>query len=270
MLWALRDLSLDVQQGDVLGVIGSNGAGKSTFLKILARIVEPTTGYAETHGQVGALLEVGTGFHPELTGRENVLLSGAILGMSRREITRNFDAIVEFAEVERFIDTPVKRYSSGMHMRLAFSVAAHLEPDILLIDEVLAVGDAAFQAKCLGKMGEVAQRAGRWCSLATTSWPSKGSAPESPGWSAGGSSTLAERRRSFGGTSARQPPILGSGSGMTRTTRQETIGSACIVSSCAPLTVRSKRRSPYVRRSSSRWRSGISARAPCSISALRW
>ena len=156
-IWALKDLSLDVAHGDVLGVIGRNGAGKSTLLKILARIVDPSEGYAETRGRAGALLEVGTGFHPELTGRENVFLSGAILGMRRGEIAQKFDAIVDFAEVERFIDTPVKRYSSGMQMRLGFAVAAHLEPEILLIDEVLAVGDAAFQAKCLGKMGDVAR-----------------------------------------------------------------------------------------------------------------
>jgi lipopolysaccharide transport system ATP-binding protein len=156
-IWALRNLSLDVAYGDVLGVIGRNGAGKSTLLKVLARIVEPTEGYAEMRGRTGTLLEVGTGFHPELTGRENVFLSGAILGMRRREIARKLDAIVAFAEVERFIDTPVKHYSSGMHMRLGFAVAAHLEPEILLVDEVIAVGDTAFQAKCLGRMGEVAR-----------------------------------------------------------------------------------------------------------------
>src|SRR5687767_1731426 len=154
--WALRDVSFDVSGGEVVGIIGRNGAGKSTLLKILSRITEPTAGRIETRGRVASLLEVGTGFHSELTGRENIYLNGAILGMSRREIDRKFDEIVAFAEVERFIDTPVKRYSSGMHMRLAFSVAAHLEPEILMVDEVLAVGDAAFQKKCLGKMGEVA------------------------------------------------------------------------------------------------------------------
>ena len=150
--WALRDVSLEVKQGEVLGIIGPNGAGKSTLLKILARITEPTAGEAIIRGRLGSLLEVGTGFHPELSGRENVFLSGAILGMKRREIQRKFDEIVGFAEIERFIDTPVKRYSSGMYVRLAFAVAAHLEPDILLVDEVLAVGDFAFQRKCLGKL----------------------------------------------------------------------------------------------------------------------
>ena len=142
----------------MVGVIGRNGAGKSTLLKILSRITEPTRGYAEIHGRVGSLLEVGTGFHPELTGRENIFLNGAILGMKKAEIARKFDEIVAFAEVEKFIDTPVKRYSSGMYVRLAFAVAAHLEPEILLVDEVLAVGDVQFQKKCLGKMGEVAKR----------------------------------------------------------------------------------------------------------------
>ena len=156
-LWALKDVSFEVKRGEVVGVIGRNGAGKSTLLKILSRITEPTSGRAEIHGRVGSLLEVGTGFHPELTGRENIYLNGAILGMRRAEIERKFDEIVAFAEIERFLDTPVKRYSSGMYVRLAFAVAAHLEPEILLVDEVLAVGDAAFQKKCLGKMGDVAK-----------------------------------------------------------------------------------------------------------------
>lgn len=155
--WALRDVSFEVQPGEVVGVIGRNGAGKSTLLKILTRITEPTTGEAVINGRVGSLLEVGTGFHPELTGRENVYLNGTILGMKRREIAAKFDEIVAFSEIEQFIDTPVKRYSSGMYVRLAFAVAAHLEPEILLVDEVLAVGDAAFQKKCLGKMGDVAK-----------------------------------------------------------------------------------------------------------------
>src|SRR5467141_3060449 len=155
-LWALRDVSFDIQEGEVVGLIGRNGAGKTTLLKILSRVTRPTTGFAEVHGRMGTLLEVGTGFHPELTGRENVFLSGAILGMSKREMDRKFDEIVAFAEVEKFIDTPLKHYSTGMQMRLAFAVAAHLEPEILLVDEVLAVGDAAFQKKCLGKMGDVA------------------------------------------------------------------------------------------------------------------
>jgi lipopolysaccharide transport system ATP-binding protein len=154
--WALSDVSFGVREGEVIGIVGRNGAGKSTLLKILSRITEPTHGRAEIYGRVGALLEVGTGFHPELTGRENVFLSGAILGMRRSEIARRFDAIVSFAEVEQFIDTPTKRYSSGMYTRLAFAVAAHLEPEILLVDEVLAVGDSAFQKKCLGKMEDVA------------------------------------------------------------------------------------------------------------------
>jgi lipopolysaccharide transport system ATP-binding protein len=155
--WALKDVSFDVKKGEVVGIIGRNGAGKSTLLKILSRITEPTTGRIELYGRVGSLLEVGTGFHPELTGRENVFLNGAILGMSRAEIRKQFDAIVDFAEVEQFIDTPVKRYSSGMYVRLAFAVAAHLTPEILIVDEVLAVGDAEFQKKCLGKMDEVAK-----------------------------------------------------------------------------------------------------------------
>jgi lipopolysaccharide transport system ATP-binding protein len=158
--WALQDVSLEVGEGEVLGLIGRNGSGKTTLLKILSRITQPTSGWAEIHGRVGSLLEVGTGFHPELTGRENTYLSGAILGMGKSEITRKFDEIVAFAELEKFIDTPVKHYSSGMYVRLAFAVAAHLEPEILLVDEVLAVGDINFQKKCLGKMGDVA-RAGR-------------------------------------------------------------------------------------------------------------
>lgn len=155
--WALKDVSFEIKRGEVVGVIGRNGAGKSTLLKILSRITEPTEGYAKIYGRVGSLLEVGTGFHPELTGRENIYLNGAILGMSKAEISRKFDEIVAFAEVEKFIDTPVKHYSSGMYVRLAFAVAAHLEPEILVVDEVLAVGDVAFQKKCLGKMGDVAK-----------------------------------------------------------------------------------------------------------------
>jgi lipopolysaccharide transport system ATP-binding protein len=156
--WALRDVAFEVQPGEVVGIIGRNGAGKSTLLKILSRITEPTTGEVVLRGRVASLLEVGTGFHPELTGRENVFLNGTILGMSRAEIRKKFDEIVAFAEVEKFLDTPVKRYSSGMYMRLAFAVAAHLEPEILIVDEVLAVGDSAFQKKCLGKMGDVARQ----------------------------------------------------------------------------------------------------------------
>lgn len=157
-LWALKDVSFDVQEGEVVGLIGRNGAGKSTLLKVLARITKPTTGFARIHGKIGSLLEVGTGFHAELTGHENIYLSGAILGMRKKEIDRKFDEIVAFSELEQFMDTPVKYYSSGMYIRLAFGVAAHLEPEILLVDEVLAVGDAAFQRKCLGKMGDVAKR----------------------------------------------------------------------------------------------------------------
>jgi lipopolysaccharide transport system ATP-binding protein len=156
-LMALRDVSFTVEQGEVLGIIGRNGAGKSTLLKILSRVTAPTSGRIRVKGRVASLLEVGTGFHPELTGRENIYLNGAILGMTKGEVTRKFDEIVDFAEVEKFIDTPVKRYSSGMYVRLAFAVAAHLDPEILVVDEVLAVGDAEFQKKCLGKMGEVAK-----------------------------------------------------------------------------------------------------------------
>jgi lipopolysaccharide transport system ATP-binding protein len=158
MFWALRDVEFDVQPGDVVGIIGRNGAGKSTLLKILSRITKPSTGKADLYGRVGSLLEVGTGFHPELTGRENLFLNGAILGMSRATISARFDEIVAFAEIDRFLDTPVKRYSSGMYVRLAFAVAAHLEPEILVVDEVLAVGDTVFQKKCLGKMSEVTQQ----------------------------------------------------------------------------------------------------------------
>ncbi len=157
MFWALKDVSFEVEQGDVVGIIGRNGAGKSTLLKILSRITTPTEGRIELHGRVGSLLEVGTGFHPEMTGRENIFLNGSILGMRKTEIEDKFDEIVKFSEIEKFLDTPVKRYSSGMYVRLAFAVAAHLDPEILLVDEVLAVGDAAFQKKCIGKMGEVAK-----------------------------------------------------------------------------------------------------------------
>src|SRR5687768_14793385 len=156
-IWALKDISYEIKRGEVVGIIGRNGAGKSTLLKILSRITKPTRGYADIYGRVGSLLEVGTGFHPELTGRENIYLNGAILGMKKADIRRKFDEIVSFAEVEQYIDTPVKRYSSGMYTRLAFAVAAHLEPEILIVDEVLAVGDAAFQKKCLGKMNDVSR-----------------------------------------------------------------------------------------------------------------
>lgn len=157
ILWALKDVSFDIERGSVVGIVGRNGAGKSTLLKVLSRVTDPTSGVGEIRGRVGSLLEVGTGFHPELTGRENIYLNGAILGMKRTEIEKKFDEIVEFSEVAKFIDTPVKRYSSGMYLRLAFAVAAHLEPDILVVDEVLAVGDAEFQRKCLGKMSDVAE-----------------------------------------------------------------------------------------------------------------
>ena len=159
--WALKDMNFEIERGDRVGIIGRNGAGKSTLLKILSRIVEPTTGSIKIKGRVASLLEVGTGFHPELTGRENIFLNGAILGMSRAEIRKHFDAIVDFAEIEKFLDTPVKRYSSGMYVRLAFAVAAHLEPEILIVDEVLAVGDVQFQKKCLGKMEDVSKNEGR-------------------------------------------------------------------------------------------------------------
>ncbi|MFN5334310.1 MAG: ABC transporter ATP-binding protein, partial [Bacteroidota bacterium] len=160
-VWALRDINFEVEHGEVLGIIGRNGAGKSTLLKILSRTTAPTTGSVKIKGRVASLLEVGTGFHPELSGRENIFLNGAILGMTKREIERKFDEIVDFAGVERYIDTPVKRYSSGMYVRLAFAVAAHLEPEILIVDEVLAVGDAEFQKKCLGKMKDVSVNEGR-------------------------------------------------------------------------------------------------------------
>jgi lipopolysaccharide transport system ATP-binding protein len=159
-IWALKDIFIEITHGEVIGIIGRNGAGKSTLLKILSRITEPTEGYADVYGRIGSLLEVGTGFHPELTGRENIYMNGAILGMTRKEIDRKFDEIVAFSEIGKFIDTVVKHYSSGMYVRLAFAVAAHLDPEILLVDEVLAVGDVAFQKKCLGKMGDVA-KAGR-------------------------------------------------------------------------------------------------------------
>jgi lipopolysaccharide transport system ATP-binding protein len=159
--WALKDVSFDVEQGEVVGIIGRNGAGKSTLLKILSRITSPSEGMVDLYGRVGSLLEVGTGFHPELSGRENIFLSGSILGMKRREIDAKLDEIVKFSEIEKFLDTPVKRYSSGMYVRLAFAVAAHMDTEILLVDEVLAVGDAAFQKKCMGKMGDVATKEGR-------------------------------------------------------------------------------------------------------------
>ena len=170
MLWALKDVSFEIKRGEVVGVIGRNGAGKSTLLKILSRITDPTGGQVEIHGRVGSLLEVGTGFHPELTGRENIFLNGAILGMRRVEIESKFDEIVAFSEVERFIDTPVKHYSSGMYVRLAFAVAAHLEPEVLIVDEVLAVGEARFQQKCLGKMQDIG-RAGRTVLFVSHSMP---------------------------------------------------------------------------------------------------
>jgi lipopolysaccharide transport system ATP-binding protein len=161
VVWSLRDLNFEIQQGDAIGIIGRNGAGKSTLLKLLSRVTSPTTGKIKARGRIASLLEVGTGFHPELTGRENIYLNGAILGMRKKEIDRKFDEIVDFSGVERYVDTPVKRYSSGMYVRLAFAVAAHLESEILIVDEVLAVGDAEFQKKCLGKMGEVSKGEGR-------------------------------------------------------------------------------------------------------------
>jgi lipopolysaccharide transport system ATP-binding protein len=161
IVWCLKDLNFDIEQGDAVGIIGRNGAGKSTLLKILSRITSPTTGSIKIKGRIASLLEVGTGFHPELSGRENIYLNGAILGMRKSEIKRKFDEIVDFSGVERYIDTPVKRYSSGMYVRLAFAVAAHLESEILIVDEVLAVGDAEFQKKCLGKMGDISKGEGR-------------------------------------------------------------------------------------------------------------
>ena len=172
IFWALNGVSFEIKKGDVVGIIGRNGAGKSTLLKVLSRITEPTSGEIDLYGRVGSLLEVGTGFHPELTGRENVYLNGAILGMKRADIQRQFDAIVAFAEIERFLDTPVKWYSSGMYVRLAFAVAAHLNPEILIVDEVLAVGDAQFQEKCLGKMQEVSHNQGRTVLFVSHNMPS--------------------------------------------------------------------------------------------------
>ena len=169
--WAVKDLSVEIKRGEMVGIIGRNGAGKSTFLKLLSRITEPTTGSIKLRGRVASLLEVGTGFHPELTGRENIFLNGAILGMSRVEIKRKFEEIVAFAEIDKFLDTPVKRYSSGMYVRLAFAVAAHLEPEILIVDEVLAVGDAEFQKKCLGKMEDVSAKEGRTVILVSHQMP---------------------------------------------------------------------------------------------------
>src|SRR5579871_1017881 len=169
--WALKDVSFEIKRGEAVGIIGRNGAGKSTLLKILSRITEPTTGRIRIKGRVASLLEVGTGFHQELTGRENIFLNGAILGMAKVEIKSKFDEIVAFAEIEKFLDTPVKRYSSGMYVRLAFAVAAHLEPEILIVDEVLAVGDSQFQKKCLGKMDEVAKKHGRTVIFVSHSMP---------------------------------------------------------------------------------------------------
>ncbi len=185
--WALKDVSFEVKQGQALGIVGRNGAGKSTLLKILSRITEPTEGRVELRGRVGSLLEVGTGFHPELTGRENIFLNGAILGMTRRDIKRKFDEIVSFAEVEKFLDTPVKFYSSGMYVRLAFAVAAHLESDILVVDEVLAVGDAEFQKKCLGKMDEVSHKSGRTILFVTHNMSVVSSICQNAIWLDGGS-----------------------------------------------------------------------------------
>lgn len=171
-VWALKDINLDIKQGDTVGVIGRNGAGKSTLLKILSKVTKPTTGNIKLNGRIASLLEVGTGFHPEMTGRENIYLNGAILGMTKKEISRKFDEILDFSGVERYVDTPVKRYSSGMYVRLAFAVAAHLESEILIVDEVLAVGDAEFQKKCLGKMGDVARGEGRTVLFVSHNLPS--------------------------------------------------------------------------------------------------
>ncbi len=189
IIWALKGVSFEIKHGEVVGFIGRNGAGKSTLLKILSRITEPTTGWAKIFGRVGSLLEVGTGFHGELSGRENIYLNGAILGMKRWEIDKKFDEIVAFSEIEKFIDTPVKRYSSGMYVRLAFAVAAHLEPEILIVDEVLAVGDAAFQKKCLGKMGQVA-REGRTILFVSHSMPTIAGLCETAIWLESGSIKL--------------------------------------------------------------------------------
>ena len=185
-MWALRGVSFEVKQGEILGIIGRNGAGKSTLLKILSRVTAPTSGEVRVKGRIASLLEVGTGFHPELTGRENIFLNGAILGMTKAEIRKKFDEIVDFAGVERYMDTPVKRYSSGMYVRLAFAVAAHLEPEILIVDEVLAVGDAEFQKKCMGKMQDVSKTDEQFCLSAITWRRSASFARNAPYWMAAG------------------------------------------------------------------------------------
>ena len=201
-VWALKDVSFDVNPGEVVGVIGRNGAGKSTLLKILGRITEPTHGRVTLRGRVGSLLEVGTGFHPELSGRENIFLNGAILGMTRREIARKFDEIVDFSGVERFLDTPVKRYSSGMYMRLAFAVAAHLHPEILLVDEVLAVGDAAFQRKCVKKMQDVGEQGSTVLFVSHNMNAVTRLCPRRSCWATAGCSTTAPPARSSTSTCA--------------------------------------------------------------------
>ncbi len=226
--WALRNVSFEVHAGEVVGIIGRNGAGKSTLLKILSRIIHPTEGRAEIIGRVGSLLEVGTGFHPELTGRENIFVNGAILGMSRGEILRKFDEIVAFSEIEAFLDTPVKRYSSGMSVRLAFAVAAHLEPEILIVNEVLAVGDTSFHKKCLGKMDEVS-RQGRTVLVVSHNLPSIiRLCSRAMLLEAGEIVARRARRRLFTPICQPSAPPMARSSGRTSSERQATSGSSCI------------------------------------------
>jgi ABC-type polysaccharide/polyol phosphate transport system ATPase subunit len=258
--WALRDVDLTIHEGEALGLVGGNGAGKTTLLRILARITDPTVGVTRTRGRVGALLEVGTGFHPELSGRDNVFLSGAVMGMTRRDIRRRFDEIVEFSGVEQFIDTPLKRYSSGMRLRLAFAVAAHLEPELMLVDEVLAVGDSDFQRRSLARMATLREEGGRSSSSAMTSGRSRAFAPERCGSITGGCRRRATRRRSSRPTSGPcWPPRRASSCRWTRS-------SASAASPWSTRTARSSRSRGAASRSRSRSRSRPPSGSPAWIS----